>query len=85
MLLQLMLQRHQSRYQESDMSLIVVVLRKRCSIKNCRYLSSRSAGYLKPLQNKDAGVLEEQGLGIAIDFTQQHFFQRWINIVIQRL
>ena len=66
------------------MWLTVVVRRKRFSIKNYRYLSFKSAGYLKLQLNNDVGVQVEPGLGIAIDYTQLRFSQRWINIVIQR-
>jgi hypothetical protein len=63
---------------------IVAARRKKFSIKNYRYLSFRLAGYLKLQQNKDVVVLVEQDQAIVIDYTQLHFFQKWINTVIQR-
>lgn len=63
------------------MWLIVVAPKKKCSIKNCKFHSSKPIGFLKHLLNKGVVVLEEQGLGIATDCIRLHFFQKWMNTV----
>ena len=67
------------------MLLTVDVQKKRSLIRNCKYHNFKWDGYLRHQLNKDAVVLEEQDQAIVIDFIQQLFSLKWINIVIQKL